>query len=217
MQSTQATESSAHQVRSIGRASTVGAAVAVLLCTLVAASPGLARQEPEAGKMTAEQRRQRMEERRKERSEAAEEMRARRNDPEYLKQNAWWNDDGHVETFGLDTAQRKTADAALTRFLTRREEATEESREAQMAFFDALAAGASDVQAKKDRMIAAMTAMTVANADLRIAVIGALTPAQRTKLQEEQPRLLRSNWADPRSAGRSDSRLQRRRGSNPNG
>lgn len=201
--------------RSAGRPSLVTMLIVLTLLSVFGSTTASARQEPEARKESSEERRQRMEERRKQRMEAAAQMRERRNDPEFLKENAWWNDAENIEEFGLTKAQRKTADDALTVFLARRDEAGAESREAQSAFFEALAKGASDLQARKERMISSMTTMTAANADLRIAVFGALTEDQRNKIQSEKPRLVRSNWADPRAGG-SDRRLQRRRGTPPN-
>ena len=201
--------------RSVGRRSPATVFLTLIVLTLAGSATALARQDPQAQRPSAEERRQRLEERRQQRAEAAAEMRERRNDPDFLKANAWWNDSRNVEAFGLTEAQRKTADDALAAFLTRREQAGTKGREAQTAFFEALATGAPDLQAKKERMITAMTAMTAANADLRIAVFGALTDEQRAQLQSEKPRILRSNWADPRGGG-SDRRLQRRRGSDPN-
>ena len=201
------------------RVSLTAARLALVPCLLVvfslAAAPSAA-QEPEARGKASEERRKQMEERRNKRAEVASEMRERRNDPDFLKENAWWNNEDNIEAFSLTGAQRKIADQALMTFLAQREEATTGAREAQTAFFEALAAGAADLQAKKDQMISAMTAMSAANADLRITVIGALTSDQRSKLGSENPRLLRSNWTDPRS-GRSSRQLQRRRGSQPNG
>ena len=181
--------------------------ISLLLVTLVAgsSSPALAQEEPN-------ERRKMMQERRAERIAKTKERREQLKDPEYVRQNAWWNQDSNISQLNLTTSQRKGADAALVEFVKTREQRITTNQKAQEAFFDALGteASAQELARLSDAMIASMTANSRSNADLRIAVMAVLTSEQRAQIAKTKARLLRSDW----TGGNAQRRAQRSGGGN---
>ncbi len=194
-----------------------GLALIAMASVLAIASPALAQEAKPTKEAKAPQdpaaRKKMMEERREQRQQEAEERREKRNDPEFVKQNVWWNTDATAKDLSLTADQRKKADAALARFLQQRQTTEEASQAAQKAFFEALEAGAADTSKKADAMVNAMAEANRNNAKLRIEVLSLLTKDQRTKLTADHSRLLRSNWTDARGSAPMMKGARRKPGS----
>jgi hypothetical protein len=106
----------------------------------------------------------------------------------------WWNDPVIVEQVGLEAGQRQKMDAAYADFAEKAAGASR-TRKIQNAFDASLAAGDwSQARKQLDEWTRQDTNPQHAMAEMKLEILQILSPAQRKKLIDGYPRILRRQW-----------------------
>ena len=129
---------------------------------------------------------------------------------EDLLPHTWWNTEPLLSKLSLAEDQRKTMDAAFRHFLEGLK--SNNSQEVNEAFFASLDTGDLKAARAGIRRMEEVAAQSVRSAaEMKLAVVEALKPGQRTALLAERPQILRGNWGQQANV----HRLRGRRAAKP--
>jgi|GEM_PF-5493316 len=132
---------------------------------------------------------------------------------EALIAHAWWNAEPLKSKLALTPAQRTRMDEALRRHLETLHRMAKEPV-ASEAFLIGLETGDLKTARQKVKSLEAAAADSARSAaEMKLAVVEALSTEQRTTLLEARPRILRTNWGQQANAVRL--RHQRRQPQKP--